>query len=98
MRDLKFDWDPKKDAANQRKHGVSFEEASTVFSDERALFIDDPDHSEAEERFILLGLSAGLRTQVVCHCYREAQDVIRLISARKASKKEREAYGRRWRP
>jgi hypothetical protein len=98
MRDLQFVWDPKKDAANQRKHGVSFEEASTVLSDEHALLIDDPDHSEAEERFILLGLSTGLRTLVVCHCYREAQDVIRLISARKASKKEREAYGRRWRP
>ena len=98
MRDLQFDWDPKKDVANQRKHGVSFEEASTVFSDERALLIDDPDHSEDEERFIVLGLSAGLRTLVVCHCYREAQDVIRLISARKASKREREAYGRRWRP
>ena len=78
MRDLQFDWDPKKDAANQRKHGVSFQEASTVFSDEHALLIDDPDHSEEEERFILLGLSAGLRTLVVCHCYREAQDVIRL--------------------
>ena len=98
MRDLQFDWDPKKDAANQRKHGVSFEEASTVFSDEHALLIDDPDHSEQEERFILLGLSAGLRTLVVCHCDREAQDVIRFISARKASKKEREAYGRGWRP
>jgi hypothetical protein len=98
MRDLQFDWDPKKDAANQRKHGVSFEEASTVSSDEHALLIDDPDHSEEEEHFILLGLSAGLRTLVVCHCYREAQDVIRFISARKASKKEREAYGRGWRP
>jgi uncharacterized DUF497 family protein len=98
MRDLQFDWDPKKDAANQRLHGVSFEEASMVFSDEHALLIDDPDHSEEEERIILLGLSAGLRTLVVCHCYREAQEVIRLISARKASKKEREAYGRRWRP
>jgi uncharacterized DUF497 family protein len=98
MRDLQFDWDPKKDAAHQRLHGVSFEEASMVFSDEHALLIDDPDHSEEEERIILLGLSAGLRTLVVCHCYREAQDVIRLISARKASKKEREAYGRRWRP
>ena len=98
MRDLQFDWDPKKDAANQRLHGVSFEEASMVFSDEHALLIDDPDHSEEEDRIILLGLSAGLRTLVVCHCYREAQEVIRLISARKASKKEREAYGRRWRP
>ena len=98
MRDLQFDWYPKKDAANQRKHGIRFEEASTVFSGEHALLLDDPDPSEEEERFILLGLSAGLRTLVVCHCYREAQDVIRLISARKASKREREAYGRRWRP
>ena len=98
MRDLRFEWDPKKYVANQRKHGVGFEEASTVLSDEHALLIDDPDHSGDEERFILLGLSAGLRTLVVCHCYREAHDVIRLISARKASKKEREAYGGRWRP
>ena len=69
-----------------------------MFSDERALLIADFDHSEDEERFILAGQSAGLRTLVMCHCYREAQDFIRLISARKASKREREAYGRRWRP
>jgi uncharacterized protein len=98
MRDLRFDWDPKKDAANQRKHGVSFDEATTVFSDEHALLIDDPDHSEDEERFILLGLSSALRTLVVCHCYREADSVIRLISARKATRTEREEYGRRWMP
>lgn len=98
MRDLRFEWDPKKDAANQRKHGVSFEVAATVFSDEHALLIDDPDHSEDEERFILLGLSAALRTLVVCHCYREADSVIRLISARKATRSEREVYDRRWMP
>ena len=98
MREIQFEWDPKKDAANQRKHGVSFEEATTVFSDERALLIDDPDHSGDEERFVLLGLSAGLRTLVVCHCCREAESVIRLISARKASGKERSEYSRRWAP
>jgi len=96
MSELRFEWDPKKDAANRRKHGVSFDEASTVFSDERALLIEDPDHSEDEERFILLGLSASLRTLVVCHCYREAESVIRLISARKATRKERSEYSRRW--
>ena len=96
MRELRFEWDPKKDAANQRKHGVSFDEATTVFSDERALLIDDPDQSDDEERFILMGLSASLRTLVVCHCYREAESVIRLISARKASRKERNEYAERW--
>jgi uncharacterized DUF497 family protein len=98
MSALRFEWDPKKDAVNQRKHGVSFDEASTVFSDERALLIDDPDHSDDEQRFILLGLSANLRTLVVCHCYREAASVIRLISARKANRKERSEYARRWTP
>ncbi len=96
MSQLRLEWDPKKDAANQRKHGISFDEATTVFSDERALLIDDPDHSDDEERFILLGLSASLRTLVVCHCYREAEGVIRLISARKASRKERSEYAGRW--
>ncbi|MGB5303947.1 MAG: BrnT family toxin [Gemmatimonadota bacterium] len=98
MNELRFEWDPKKDTANQRKHGVSFDEATTVFSDERALLLDDPDHSEEEERFVLLGLSANLRTLVVCHCYRQAESVIRLISARKASRKERSEYSRRWAP
>ncbi len=98
MNELRFEWGPKKDAANQRKHGVSFDEATTVFSDERALLLDDPDHSEEEERFVLLGLSANLRTLVVCHCYREAESVIRLISARKATRKERSEYSRRWGP
>jgi len=98
MNELRFEWVPKKDAANQRKHGVRFDEATTVFSDERALLLDDPDHSEEEERFVLLGLSANLRTLVVCHCYREAEGVIRLISARKATRKERSEYSQRWAP
>ncbi len=96
MSELRFEWDLRKHAANQRKHGVSFDEASTVFSDERALLIDDPDHSDTEDRFIILGLSSSLRTLVVCHCYREAESVIRLISARKANRKERGEYARRW--
>lgn len=81
-----------------RKHGVSFREAVTAFSDERGLLLDDPDHSAGEERFILLGLSAGLRTIVVVHCYREAQDTIRIISARKATRPERATHEARWRP
>ena len=81
-----------------RKHRVSFEEAETVFSDDRALLIDDPDHSAEEDRFILLGLSAQLRTLVVYHCYRGADEIIRLISARRADKQERETYARRWKP
>lgn len=96
MSELRFEWDPKKAAANERKHGITFDEASTVFSDDHALLIDDPDHSDDEDRFILLGLSSNLRTLVVCHVYRTAQDVVRLISARKATKKERAAYARGW--
>jgi len=98
MSELRFEWDPKKDTSNQKKHGVSFDEASSVFSDERALLTEDPDHSDEEDRFALLGLSASLRTLVVCHCYREADTVIRLISARKANRKERAVYARRWNP
>ena len=98
MSELSFDWDSRKNAANQRKHGISFEEAITVFSDDQALLIDDPDHSFDEERFILLGMSAALRALVVCHCYRGGDDIIRIISARKATPRERSAYAERWRP
>lgn len=79
--DLRFEWDQGKDLENQRKHAVSFAEASRVFADEHALLIDDPEHSQQEERFVLLGLSTMLRTLVVCHCYRESDEVIRIISA-----------------
>lgn len=92
MSALRFEWDPKKAVANLRKHSVSFEDAQTVFSDERAILIDDPDHSEHEERFVLLGLSASLRLLVVVHCYRAGGGVIRLISARKADADERSFY------
>ena len=81
-----------KAAANERKHGVSFEEAKSVFSDERAKLIDDPDHSEKEDRFILLGISGLLRVLVVCHCYRTEGNVIRIISARKATARESKSY------
>lgn len=96
MSDLRCEWDARKSRANLRKHGVSFEEAETVFFDERALLLDDPDHSEDEDRFVLLGLSAALRTLVVCHCYRESEDIIRIISARRATKPERLQYSQRW--
>jgi len=78
--ELRFVWDPRKSRANRRKHGITFEEAQTVFYDERAREYSDPDHSESEERFILLGMSRRLRVLVVCHCYRESESVIRIIS------------------
>ena len=92
MSTLRFEWDDRKAAANAKKHGVSFDEARTVFFDERARLIDDPDHSEVEERFILLGLSSSLRLLLVCHCYRSAGNIIRIISARKATARESKAY------
>jgi uncharacterized DUF497 family protein len=94
--ELRFEWDPAKSRSNERKHRVSFEEAATAFQDERALLIGDPDHSEAEDRFVLLGLSASLRVLVVCHCYRAEGGVVRIISARKATTSERNAYSRRY--
>ncbi|MGK3974139.1 BrnT family toxin [Sorangium sp. So ce118] len=98
MAGLRFEWDARESAANKRKHGVSFDEARTVFADDRALLLDDPDHSEGEDRFILLGLSATARTLVVCHCYRQDGDVIRIISARRAAPSERATYTTRWKP
>jgi uncharacterized DUF497 family protein len=92
MSALRFEWDDRKAAANARKHGVTFEEARSVFVDERAKLIDDPDHSEDEERFVLLGLSNSLRLLLVCHCYRSDDNVIRIISARKATAKESKFY------
>ncbi len=87
-----FDWDPKKATSNRAKHGVTFEEARTAFHDENARIIDDPDSSENEERFVLLGASERLRLLVVVHCIRQGGDVIRLISARKANRAERSQY------
>jgi uncharacterized DUF497 family protein len=95
MDQLLFDWDKAKGSANQKKHGISFEEAQTVFVDENALLIHDPDHSTEEDRFILLGLSAKLRVLIVCHCYRKSDEVIRIISARKATRAEQKYYWKR---
>jgi len=92
MSTLRFEWDESKSASNARKHGVTFEEARSVFVDERARLIDDPDHSQAKERFVLLGLSSALRLLLVCHCYRSDDGVIRIISARKATPKESRFY------
>lgn len=91
---MKFEWNEKKAKINIDKHGVSFEEAATVFYDEQALLRDDPDHSDDEDRFILLGMSEMANVLIVCHCYRESDEIIRIISARKATKKESNQYNR----
>ena len=95
MNALRFEWDPLKAAANAKKHGVSFDEARTVFFDERAKLIDDPDHSGSEDRFVLLGISGNLRLILACHCYRDDDQVIRIISARKATPQESRQYTQR---
>ena len=92
MDDIRFGWDADKEKANRRKHGVSFEEAKTVFVDPNAKLINDPDHSDDEDRFILLGLGRKLRLLVVCHTYRGSEEVIRIISARRANKSEQSQY------
>jgi uncharacterized DUF497 family protein len=95
---IRFEWDPAKARINLRKHGVSSEEAETVFYDDHALLLDDPDHSGDEDRFVLVGLSSRFRVLVVVHTYREQDAVIRPISARKATKAEQAGYDARWKP
>ena len=92
MKKLRFTWDPAKARLNEKKHGDTFEEARTIFYDDNARFEYDPDHSQDEARFLLLGMSAKFRILVVCHCYRSDDEEIRLISARKATKQERKQY------
>ena len=92
MSSLRFEWDERKSSLNFGKHGVTFDDAKTVFFDEQARLKDDPDHSQDEERFLLLGLSSTLRLLVVSHCYRGEDKVIRIISARKATAKESKSY------
>ncbi len=92
MEELRFEWDERKAKSNIVKHGVSFEEAKTVFYDSFALIISDPDNSETEDRFVILGFSEKARILVVCHCYREDETCIRIISARKATRKESSYY------
>ena len=92
---MRFEWDAIKEKANRRKHGISFDEAQTVFFDEHAIQFFDPDHSDDEDRFIMLGMSFKLRVIVVCHCFRESETVVRLFSARRAEKSEEREYWRR---
>ncbi len=92
MSELRFEWDPAKAAANLKKHGIGFAEAKSVFADEQAKIIADPQHSQSEDRFILLGLSTKLKLLVVCHCYRSKDNAIRIISARKATATESRQY------
>lgn len=94
MDELRFEWDQSKNRANVRKHGISFEEARTAFYDEHAMLYADPDHSEDEDRFILLGVSVKLRALVVCHCFLKSETVVRIISARKADRAEQRDYGK----
>ena len=89
---MRFEWDPNKNEINKKKHGISFEEAKTVFYDECAILFDDPDHSEEEDRFIILGLSQRENLCIVSHCYRGEDEIIRIISARKATKTETSFY------
>lgn len=90
---IQFEWDKVKSETNAQKHNVSFEEAKTVFYDPDALIVHDPDHSDDEDRFVILGISQYLKLIVVCHCYRSNEEVIRIISARKANRDEIKQYG-----
>ncbi len=98
MESLRFQWDGKKDRSNRKRHGISFLEAQTVFYDEHAIEFSDLEHSDGEDRFLLLGLSLRLRVLLICHCYRESESIIRIISARKATRKERAVYVRKGKP
>ena len=89
---MRFEWDENKNQINQHKHGISFEEAQTVFEDVYAILFDDPDHLDQEERFLLIGMSTARGVCIVSHCYRGADDIIRIISARKATRTERSVY------
>jgi len=92
MKTLTFEWDQTKAESNLKKHGISFEEAKTIFDDDNARLIFDPEHSDKEERFILLGMSYTLKILTVVHCYRDNEGVIRIISARKSTKNEANQY------
>lgn len=94
MKEIRFEWDPDKEKLNVEKHGVTFGEAESVFYDEQAIQFYDDEHSEWEDRFLMLGLSAKLKLLLVCHCFREKDSVIRIISARKATKAESRHYWR----
>jgi hypothetical protein len=92
MYETQFEWDKSKSRSNEKKHGLSFEEARSIFYDENAIEFHDPDHSQHEDRFLLLGMSYRLRVLLVCHCHRKEDSIIRIISARKATRKEAKRY------
>jgi len=92
MKTILFEWNENKNIINIKKHGVCFEEAKTVFFDDYAILFDDPIHSKGEERFLIIGLSTTNKTLIVSHCYRENDNVIRIISARRATNSERRIY------
>ena len=96
MNELHFTWDENKNGINQRKHGISFEEAKDVFDDENAILFDDPDHSAEEERFLIIGIAETKGICIVSHCYRDDDNIIRIISARKATKNEKRIYREGW--
>lgn len=93
---MRFEWNPAKASANRKKHQVSFEEAKTVFFDDFAVQFFDDDHTDEEDRFIMLGMSSNARLLVVCHCERAEGEVIRIISARKATRGEAAFYRGGW--
>ena len=96
METLSFEWDENKNEINKKKHGISFETAQEVFYDDNAVLFDDPDHSVGEERFLIIGMTRSLKVCIVSHCYRNSDNVIRLISAREATKHERKTYEEGW--
>lgn len=96
MEQLIFEWDENKNTINKNKHGLSFEEAKEVFSDDNAILFDDPDHSIGEERFLIIGMTLSQKICLVSHCYRDNDNVIRIISARKATKNEKRTYLKGW--
>lgn len=94
MKNISFEWDENKNQINRRKHGIDFEEAKTIFYDDNAILFDDPEHSVEEERFLILGISKYENLCIVSHCYRSDDNIIRIISARKATKNEVKTYNR----
>lgn len=94
MESIKFDWDENKNKINLKKHGIDFEEAKTVFYDDDAIMFDDPEHSAEEERFLILGITKYENLCIVSHCYRDGDNIIRIISARKATKNETKTYNK----
>lgn len=96
MDTINFEWDENKNEINKKKHGLSFETAQEVFYDEFAVVFDDPDHSVGEERFLIIGMTESSKICIVSHCYRDSDNIIRIISAREATKREKTIYQEGW--